>query len=298
MSRALGVSPSTLRRWRQLDAVPKPAPGRQGPPLTPLPPLTERARAASAAIAVGLTDSAFLSASSASASSASTSASAQSVPSSGRESAAASISAWVREAPSASSSSRADGSAPGLASRQAVLVLTGDPRRGGNVFDLEVAAIRRQLFSGLVTSRHLVMIELGEIAAAIDRERPVVLHVSAHNGCGGVVLSSHGREHIVDPVEVADAIDRADHRPTCVLLEFCGSDLVARQVARTTPAVISWPGEVSDEQGTYFAEEFYRHLAMRGTLGRAFREGCASVNSRCAGIAAPVLRSRWQGPLL
>lgn len=180
---------------------------------------------------------------------------------------------WAQATPSSSLSAPVTSApASGLASRQAVLVLTGDPRRGGNVFDLEVAAI--------------------------DRARPVVLHVSAHNGCGGVVLSSHGREHIADPVEVADAIDRADHRPTCIVLGFCGSDLIACQVARTTPAVISWPGGVSDEQGTYFADEFYRQLVMRGSLGRAFREGCVMVNSRCVGIAAPVLRSRWHGPLL
>lgn len=285
MSRALGVSPSTLRRWRQVDIVSKPAPVR---PRSPLPPLTE-APGATGTSTGGWPDSGFPSASA--------SASAQSAPSSGGESAAASILAWVREAPSSSSSAPTAGSAPGRA-RQEVLVLTGDPRRGGNVFDLEAAAIRRRLVPGLVTSRHLAMIELGEIAAAIDRERPVILHLSAHNGCGGVVLSSHSREHIVDPVEVAAAIGRADHQPACVLLGFCGSDLVAPQVARTAPAVISWPGEVSDEQGTCFADEFYRHLTMHGTLGRAFREGCATVNSRCAGVTPPVLRTRWRGPLL
>lgn len=288
MSRALGVSPSTLRRWRRLDVVAKSAPARWG---SPFPALTEAAGATST-FTLGQSEPALLS------SSYSSSYSSSSAPSRDSESVAAPIPAWARTVPDSSPSAPAAGaSAQGIIC-QSVLVLTGDPRRGANVFDLEVAAIRRQLVPGLVTSQHLAMVELGEVAAAIDRARPLVLHVCAHSGCGGVVLSSHGREHIVDPVEVANAIDRADYRPACVVLGFCRSDLVASQVARTVPAVISWPSELSDEQGTCFAAEFYRHLVMHGSLERAFGEGSAMVNSRCSGVAAPVLRSRWHGPLL
>jgi hypothetical protein len=180
----------------------------------------------------------------------------------------------------------------------AVLVLTGDPRRGGNVFDVEVATIRRALVIGVTSSEHLAMIEVGEIAAAIDRLRPAVLHISAHHEFAGVVLSHQGEEHLVAASDIADALDRADHRPACALLAFCRSDLVAPQVARTVPVVVSWPSDLSDAQGGCFSGEFYGHLSAHRPVRRAFQEAVSVLASLHPAVTRPLRRSRIEAPVL
>ncbi|MGL5824790.1 MAG: hypothetical protein ACRCYU_08230 [Nocardioides sp.] len=174
----------------------------------------------------------------------------------------------------------------------AVLVFTGDPRRNQNVFDPEVAVIRHTLASRLITTEHRAMIELGEIASAIDDRRPVVLHLSAHHEIAGIALTHRGQAHLVMASEIANAIDRADHRPVCAVLSFCRSEVIAGQISRTVPIVVSWPAEVTDEQGCCFAEQFYRHLAARRSVRRAFIEAVAVLESCHFEVASPTLRNR------
>src|SRR5262245_2548276 len=85
------------------------------------------------------------------------------------------------------------------------LVLTGDPRPGKNVFDVEVSMIRQHLPLGS-RYEHLAMIELGEIAATIDRCQPTVLHIVAHRSETGVMLSKRQDPFAVDVVDLAEAI--------------------------------------------------------------------------------------------
>lgn len=281
MSRALGVSDSTLRRWRRLDHVVKPETGHLAAPLT----RTDRVVSAgrvdnrSSELALPSSESRLSAYSAAESNQAST----------------ASISAWSLA--DANAIAPIDIRTPSGAepASEAVLILTGDPRTGSNHFDLEVGTIRRALLPGLFTSRHLAVIELGEIASAIDRARPTVLHISAHCGLGGVALTSSGREHFVDPVELAEAIGRADHQPSCVVLGFCRSAAIAPRVARTVSNVISWRAEVTDEQEASFVGEFYRQVTMRVHLKRAFSEGRAQVTSRWG--VSPTLHARGDGPL-
>jgi transposase-like protein len=292
LARALGHNPTTLRRWRHQQEVPKPVPGREQPRVATIEEVSTATRATILALAGNSTSS---SASQTQSSSASMSAFAATADTAESRS---SMSTTGRSSAASPTSVAAPTSAAALPARPGVLVLTGDPRRGGNVFDVEVAVIRQSLLPKLITPQHLAMIELGEIASAIDRERPVILHVSAHNGPGGVVLSRHSRTHLVDPVEVANAIARADHQPTCLVLAFCGSRLIATQLSRTIPAIISWPADLADEHGVCFADEFYRCLAAERSVRRAYDEGAASVTSRHGEGAKPLLLSRWQGYLL
>ena len=93
------------------------------------------------------------------------------------------------------------------------------------------------------------MVELGEIAGTIDRERPAVIHVSAHNGLGGVALALNHQPLRVDPHQLASAVERARHRARGIVLNFCSSQEVGVRLARSIPAVMAWPGPMPVAQG-------------------------------------------------
>ncbi|MGL5827623.1 MAG: hypothetical protein ACRCYU_22880 [Nocardioides sp.] len=291
LSHALGISDATLRRWRQRSLITKQQPAKTAP--------TGRAKPISPIRVAGHPPSLW-----------DTSGRAAVAPAeSTQATAGSSISALSDSSrmPSettghqtgyqrAADPNRAAVRPPYLpAQNPAVLVLTGDPRRNQNVFDPEAAAIRHALASHLITSvssEHQAMIELADIALAIDDWRPVVLHLSAHHELAGVALTHHREAHLVTASEIADAIDRADHRPVCAVLSFCRSEVIAGQISRTVPIIVSWPAEVTDEQGCRFAEQFYKHLAARRSVRRAFAEAVAVLESFHPEVASPTLRNR------
>jgi hypothetical protein len=182
--------------------------------------------------------------------------------------------------------------------RRAVLVLTADPRPGPNTFDPEVENMRRWLDVASVDLRHLAMVGLGEVARAVDREQPAIVHVSAHRGLGGLALTMNGNAHFVDPGELAAALERAQHRPRCTVLGFCASDDVAGRLTRSTPSVISWPGPVDDRQSACFTGELYRQVAAGDPLPRCVEEASHTARSHWPSLDPPILHGRWRDPVL
>jgi hypothetical protein len=187
---------------------------------------------------------------------------------------------------------------PGLPPRRRILVLTGDPRPGGNTFDPEVASIRDCLHATSVRHRHVTMIGLDEIATVLDQERPAVLHVCAHHALAGLPLSLDGRPHWVSPDDLAAAIGRSRHRPRCAVLSFCSSLEIASHLARRIPAVVAWPGPVEDEQAACCAGRLYRHIAAGTTLPAGVTEAGQVVATRWPELRSPALYGRWRDAVL
>lgn len=238
LARAVGFSASTLRRWRRRDRQEKPSVPVRTEPTIPEPDRGPRSGSGPpAGPSADATSTAHISQS-------------QHL---NRASTANSV--------SSSGTSSVGWSAESRPTRRRVLILTGDPRPGGNTFDPEVACIRDRLNGTTVGHSHLAMISLGEIATGIDRERPAVLHICAHRGLGGLALGMDGREHVVSPDDLAEAIERARHRPRCAVLSFCSSAELAPRLARRLPAVITWPGPVEDDQAACFTGQLYRQIA-------------------------------------
>jgi transposase-like protein len=182
--------------------------------------------------------------------------------------------------------------------RRRVLVLTGDPRPGGNLFDPEVAFIRDRLQATTIGHRHVAMIGLSEVSSSIDQERPAVLHICAHRGSGGIALSLEGTPFFIDPHDLGEAIERARHSPRCAVLNFCSSEEIARRLTPRMPAVIAWPGPVEDAQTACFARELYQQIATGIRLHQCVAEAAHVITTCWPQLEAPVLHGTWHDPVM
>jgi hypothetical protein len=182
--------------------------------------------------------------------------------------------------------------APAAATNQAlhphgVLACTGDARLGHNDFATELAIIRDRVeprFS--MTER--TMIEIAELPDYVDRSRPAVLHVAAHSQDSAIFLTNSGEPSSIEYTHLVDALLSARHRPSILVLNFCGSLAVDAHARQLADAVVCWPGLVNDKQCQDFAGLLYRWLAAERPIGDGMDKARIML-SRHGGLAAPQL---------
>ena len=266
MAVALGVTDATLHRWRRADdakPVPTTRPWADPPPPIelPWPPRAPHDIAGSTSQTISSRASQSQS-----------------------QDISSTASAWITTAPT---DIRTGSPTPSSGARL-VLVVSGDPRPGGNLFGPEAAAIRGSLSGAYVDIREHACVELCELARALDTLRPSVLHVAAHGGFGGLFLSLDGSPLSVGYGGFAETIKRS-FRPRLVVLNLCGSYPLSGPLAELVGSVISWPGAVDDEQSRAFAGQLYKALANGRTIGQALTSDCLAVFEQWPGLDRPVL---------
>jgi len=266
MSIALGVTDATLRRWRRADDTkPVPTTRRWADPPQPTelpgPPRAPHDKAASTSQAISSRESQSQS-----------------------QHISSTASAWITAAPT----DIRTGSPPPSSGARLVLVVSGDPRPGGNLFGPEAAAIRSSLSGAYVDIREHACVELGELARALDTFHPSVLHVAAHGGFGGLFLSMDGSPLSVGYDGFADAIKRS-FRPRLVVLNLCGSYPLSGPLVELVGSVVSWPAAVDDEQSRAFAAQLYKALANGRTIDQALTNDCLAVFEQWPGLDRPVV---------
>jgi len=168
-----------------------------------------------------------------------------------------------------------------------VLACTGDPLPGGNDFARELAVIRTRVeprFS--LTER--TMIEIDELPDYVDKCRPCVLHVAAHSQGGAVFLTNGGEPISLQHAHLVEALLFARHRPSILVLNFCGSLALYVAAQQIAVAVVCWPDRVNDKQCREFAGLLYRGLAGGRSIG-ASMEGAQITLFRHGGLALPRL---------
>ncbi|HET8661876.1 MAG TPA: CHAT domain-containing protein [Micromonosporaceae bacterium] len=200
---------------------------------------------------------------------------------------------WVHQAMSASqsisqpSASNASSPSSGLGAdpqilsgrSRSVMFASGDPHRGRNQFGQEAAIIRQLLTLARVDVREMACIALGELALHLNRIRPLVLHLAAHNAFGGIYLSLDGAACSVAHTAILDALGRAHTPPRLVVLTVCHSAQLARAlVADGIESSLGWPSEVNDDQARLFAAQLYQALGS----GAPVTDGCAVASSTVA----------------
>lgn len=182
--------------------------------------------------------------------------------------------------------------APAVAANQAlrnhgVLACTGDGCPGGNDFARELAVIRDRVEPRFIMTER-TMIEITELPDCVDRTRPCVLHVAAHSQDGAVFLTNGGEPISVQHAHLVEALRLARHRPSILVLNFCGSLALHTQAQQVAAAVVCWPDRVNDKQCREFAGILYRGLAGGRSIGASL-DGAQISLSRHGGLALPRL---------
>ncbi|MGH3791971.1 MAG: hypothetical protein ACRDQ9_14495 [Pseudonocardiaceae bacterium] len=168
-----------------------------------------------------------------------------------------------------------------------VLACIGDRCPAGNDFAAELAVIRDRVEPRFFMTER-TMIEIAELPDCVDRSRPCVLHVATHNQDGAVFLTNRGEAISVHHAHLVEALLLAQHRPSILVLNFCGSlapHMHSRQVAT---AIVCWPDRMNDKQCREFTGIPYRELAGGRSIRASLDRARISL-SRHGGLALPRL---------
>lgn len=177
---------------------------------------------------------------------------------------------------------------PGVHRRE-VVVASGDPRPGGNIFGLEAADIRRPLRLARVGVWESACVDLAEVRDHLDSRRPIVFHLTAHSSFGGVVLSMDGQAISVCHETFVRTITRSILPPRLIVLSVCASVPIAQLLAEAIESVIAWPDLLDDDQARDFARCLYQQLACGRTVADAFEVASDTTTERWPGLSAPIL---------
>lgn len=182
--------------------------------------------------------------------------------------------------------------APAAATTQAlrthgVLACTGHTCPGRNDFARELAVIPDRVQPRFIMTER-TLIELAELPDCVDRSRPAVLHVAAHSQDGAVFPTNSGEPISVQHAHLVEALLFARHRPSILVLNFCGSLALHVPAQQVAAAVVCWPDRVNDKQCRELAGLLYRGLAGGRSIG-ASMDGAQITLSRHGGLALPRL---------
>lgn len=107
---------------------------------------------------------------------------------------------------------------------------------------------------------------------------PTVLHFSGHASEAGLrVLTADGGDAPLVTAGLADLLGAAGKLVRLVVLNACGTDGAARELAEVTGCAIGYPGEVSDRMAVTFAAQLYRCVGSGMAVGPAHRAAAAVI---------------------
>ena len=115
-----------------------------------------------------------------------------------------------------------------------------------------------------------------DLAEALEKFQPDVLHISTHGDPWGLCFASRNREGggsemvIVDAKALAAFFSRR-HPPRLVLLNACDSIGIARELAELGVAAIGTTAPITNEAATAIATQFYAKLLDGASLEQAFQ---------------------------
>jgi hypothetical protein len=172
-----------------------------------------------------------------------------------------------------------------VAATRRVLIATGDAQPGSNRFDKEVATIRKALELSVITVIERTCVDPSEITRHLSAHRPTVLHLSAHSAYGAIGLAVDGQTHWIDQNLIRIALTQGP-APRLTVLNICASQMLANALIGWCPAVLYWPGVVDDDQARKFSDALYRSFAIGMTIAKATASSlpvCGEVPPRLLG---------------
>lgn len=120
---------------------------------------------------------------------------------------------------------------------------------------------------------HSGAVRIQDLVSDLFLHKPQILHFSGHGAQGGILLleTATGGRALVPPDQLVQIC--AEHRDSLrlVFLNACYSSDVANRLVGPLDAAIGMTETVEDPVALEFAATFYSLLALRVSVGRAFR---------------------------
>jgi hypothetical protein len=172
----------------------------------------------------------------------------------------------------------------------AVAARPGGPDTGQEQRQVE-QAIRAARYRDGLALRTAQSVQGDDLLGHLLDHEPAVVHFGGHADAGGLrVLTADGGDAPLVTEGLADLLGAAGARLRLVVLNACGTDSAARDLARVAGCAIGYPGRVNDRTAVTFAAQFYRCVGAGMAVGPAHRAATAVVRMYGAGESEiPVL---------
>ncbi|QHG16615.1 CHAT domain-containing protein [Nostoc sp. ATCC 53789] len=181
-----------------------------------------------------------------------------------------------------------------------ILFLAADPSNATRLrLGQELRDIREKLQLAKERDRFILdsreSVRPGDISQAIFDVEPQIVHFSGHGTSTGELCFEDllGEYQPVQPDALAALFELVADQINCVVLNACYSEAQAKAIAEHISFVIGMNKEIGDQAAIAFAVGFYKALAARRTIDRAYKFGCVEI--RLQGIAehlTPVLYTK------
>ena len=153
----------------------------------------------------------------------------------------------------------------------------------------EITALQQRLLfeaqSGQVDLRILPQLSVHDLARAIDKYQPDILHVSAHGSKDSIVLSNVDerprRLHVNQFIDILDGVEK---KPRLIFVSACTSSDIAKRLVSAVEFSIGTVGSISVPAAREAAVKFYELLAKGYCVERAFVAARATVRIEDVGI--------------
>ena len=181
-----------------------------------------------------------------------------------------------------------------------ILFLAADPSDAARLrLGQELRDIRERLQLAKERDRFILdsreSVRLGDISQAIFDVEPQIVHFSGHGTSTGELCFEDllGKYQPVQPDALAALFELVADQINCVVLNACYSETQAKAISEHIPFVIGMNKAIGDQAAIAFAVGFYKALAAKRTIDRAYKFGCVEI--RLQGIAehlTPVLYTK------
>jgi hypothetical protein len=133
---------------------------------------------------------------------------------------------------------------------------------------------------------------LEELPMALSRERPDVLHISAHGERDALTLAATDR----DPIPLSGALIRTllspDKPPRLVYLSACNSSDIAKELTTVVPMAIGTTAPISNRAARAGAVLFYNRLIQGSSVRKAHEAASSLIEAMDGGNTTSVLHAQ------
>jgi hypothetical protein len=176
---------------------------------------------------------------------------------------------------------------PDDATKVQMLFLAANPSDTGRLqLSHEFMKVRGRLESLGLLSRFEIHdkwnVDLGDLAAALLRHRPQVLHISAHSQPNGSLLMQ-GLQTEPAPLTgqgLCQLLSSLPQRPKLLVLNSCFAGCEAATLVEAVDTVIGFLDPVTDKDAIAFADILYMNLAQQRSVQQAFDQARGAVRAK------------------
>jgi hypothetical protein len=177
-----------------------------------------------------------------------------------------------------------------------ILFVGSNPDQASNLNLLkEINEVQRRTLSNTTDpARFVVLPQLSfeEFPITLFREKPDILHVSAHGSDGRLMFANEAGRQICLDADTLNTFISDEFPPKIVYMNACNSEAIGLSLLKKVPMVIGSTAPITNRSAISAAVVFYEHVLAGASVARAFEVCQKMIEVSMADAASMVLHKR------